>query len=111
IRVIDLAAGTVSTVMFPNPQALQIADRITVVGGNSGLGDTLALDTQTVAPGEGELVLRIVLPDGYKINADAPSQVDWASSGDAVQPSAEHAPFDSTELRLPVTLAEGEATL
>ena len=33
IRVIDLAAGEVSTVTFPNPEMLQIADRPTVVAG------------------------------------------------------------------------------
>ena len=111
IRVIDLATGAVSTVSFPNPQALQMSGQITVAGSNRALGDTLTLDPQTVAPGDGQLILRIVLPEGYKINPDAPSQVEWSSSGPAVSPNVAHAPFDSAELGVPVALTEGEATL
>jgi DNA-binding beta-propeller fold protein YncE len=111
IRVIDLAAGDVSTVVFPNPQALQMQGQITVAGSNRAMGDTQALDAQTVAAGDGELILRIVLPEGYKINPDAPSMVEWTSSGDAVQPNVTRVPFASEEVRVPVALSEGEATL
>ncbi|MGQ9887220.1 MAG: thioredoxin-like domain-containing protein [Aggregatilineales bacterium] len=84
IRVIDLAAQQVTTVVFPNPEALQIGERPTVVAGNSALGAQVALPEQTAAPGDGEIVLDIVLPQGYKLNALAPFSADWATSGAAV---------------------------
>ncbi len=84
IRVIDLAAQQVTTVVFPNPEALQIGERPTVVAGNSALGAQVALPEQTAAPGDGEIVLDIVLPEGYKLNALAPFSADWVTSGEAV---------------------------
>jgi thiol-disulfide isomerase/thioredoxin len=113
IRAIDLEAGTVETVTFPNPQALQIADQITVIGGNSAEGETLVLDDQTVAPGEGEITLRITLPEGYKLNPDAPSRLEWNNSAEAVEidETARAQAIESLEVRVPVTLSEGEDVL
>lgn len=111
IRVIDLASDTVSTVTFPNPDRLQIAGQTTVVGGNAASGETLTLDAQTVAPGDGEIVVTLALPDGYKVNADAPSQVSFASDGEAVTVSADAVPFHDTEIHIPVTLSAGEAAV
>ncbi len=84
IRVIDLAASTVSTVTFPNPAALQIGERVTVVGGNSAQGEQLMLPEQVIAGGQGWIVLNIILPDGYKLNALAPFTAEWTTSGEAV---------------------------
>lgn len=75
IRVIDLEAGTVVTLAFPNPEALQIADQPTVIGGNHMDDVVLTLDPQTVAAGDGEIVLRITLPEGYKRNERAMSHI------------------------------------
>ena len=83
VRVIDLETNIVSTVAFPNPEALQMEGRITVAGGNQAQAMRITLDAQTVAPGAGEIVLRIALPDGYKINEQAPSQVQWNSANGA----------------------------
>ena len=111
IRVIDLETETVSTVEFPNPQALQINGRATVVGGNEFSGAE-TLSEQAVAAGDGEIVLNIMLPDGYKINDLAPSLAEYATSGAGVQlgDASEHT-IEETELRVPVTLVEGEDTL
>ena len=113
VRVLDLAAQTVTTVHFPNPAALQIGERLTVVGGNRLQGELLRLPEQTVAPGAGEVVLRISLPEGYKINPLAPSSIEWNNAGDAVEIAelGRALPVTAPETRLPVTLREGEDTL
>jgi hypothetical protein len=113
IRIIDLDAGTVSTLAFPNPEILQISQQLTVVGGNQALGETVALPEQTVAAGDGELVLRIALPEGFKINEDAPSLAQWTPDGAtvALDDASLTVPIESAELRLPITFTSGEATL
>lgn len=110
IRVIDLEANMVSTVMFPNPEVLQIAGEITVAGSNSASGEQLDLPEQTVAPGEGEIVLNIVLPEGYKINELAPSLAEWRIGNDNAFIAEEDRiqSIDSTEVRVPVRFEEGE---
>ena len=72
IRVLDLTTKQMSTILFPNPEKLQMSDQPTVIGGNSALGETLTLPEQSVAPGDGAITVRIVLPDGYKINRERP---------------------------------------
>lgn len=113
IRVIDLETQQVSTVQFPNPEMLQIGDATTVVGSNRAAGELIVLPEQTVAAGEGAILVRIALPDGYKINADAPSRSEWNNEGESIDiPEAERAqPFDVAEFRVPVTFAEGSDTL
>ncbi|MBZ0290006.1 MAG: redoxin domain-containing protein [Anaerolineae bacterium] len=113
IRVIDLAAKTVSTVQFPNPEALQIGGEITVVGGGQGV--ELSLPLQTVAAGSGEIRLNVVLPEGYKLNANIPFIAEWSSDADAVQIAEadrqQSIPAPQMPLRVPVTLSEGQASL
>jgi DNA-binding beta-propeller fold protein YncE len=113
IRVIDLETSAVSTVTFPNPEALQIEEAVTVVGGNSAVGESLSLPGQTVAAGEGEIVLNIVLPDGFQINDYIDSSATFSSGDGAVMLDEEDATqiIDSQEVRVPVTLEEGSATL
>ncbi len=113
IRVLDLTTNRMSTILFPNPETLQISDQPTVIGGNNAQGETLTLPEQTVAPGDGAITVRIVLPDGYKINPDAPSRSEWNNSSEAIDiPEAERAQrFDSAEFRLPVTLIAGSDRL
>ncbi len=113
IRVIDLQSGQVSTVMFPNPEKLQIGGETTVVGGNVARGELITLPEQTIAAGDGAIRVRITLPDGYRINPDAPSRAEWNNENEAINiPEAERAqPFNSAEFSLPVTLAEGSDVL
>jgi DNA-binding beta-propeller fold protein YncE len=105
IRVLDLASGLVTTVAFPNPAALQIDGRVTVVGGGASDG-RVVLPEQVVAAGAGEVVLRVVLPDGYKINPLAPSSIDWVN-GAALGVPLGAQPIMTPEVRLPVTWVEG----
>ncbi|MEO8607875.1 MAG: thioredoxin-like domain-containing protein [Chloroflexota bacterium] len=113
IRVIDLASKTVSTVQFPNPEALQIGDAVTVVGGIKGAEVTLP--EQTVAAGTGEILLNIALPDGYKLNANIPFIADWSSDADAVKIAdadrEQSIAAPEIPLHVPVTLSEGKALL
>ncbi|MEM6284315.1 MAG: hypothetical protein AAF787_19140, partial [Chloroflexota bacterium] len=109
IRVIDLAESTVSTVTFPNPEALQINGRATVVAGNEFAGAE-TLDAQTVTAGEGEIVLNLLLPEGYKINDLAPS-LAAVSASDGIELDADEYTIEEVELAIPATFTEGEETL
>lgn len=115
IRVIDLEAGIVSTITFPNPAALQIADQVTVVGGNSAAREMLRLEAQTVQAGSGEILLNIALPEGYKLNGLAPFTAAWSSDAEAVQFAEADQYLSIAEPSLPITvpvsLAAGEATI
>lgn len=115
IRVIDVKAGTVNTVVFPNPEALQIANEVTVVGGNAASGVSVTVEAQTVKAGSGQIELNLALPEGYKLNGTAPFLAEWSSDGAAVSFAKE----DQTQsivapklpLSIPVTLSEGKATV
>jgi DNA-binding beta-propeller fold protein YncE len=115
VRIIDLSAKTVSTLIFPNPEALQIGGQVTVIGSNTAQGEALTLPEQTVAPGQGQIVLDIKLPDGYKLNGIAPFTSAWASSGDAIQiadaDKAQSVVAPALPIKVPVTLKGGEASL
>lgn len=114
IRLINLDTNRASTITFPNPQALQIdRDAVTVIGGNQALAETLILPEQAVSAGAGSIVLRLTLPDGYRINALAPSAAGWQGDGTAVliSPDAQTSAITAAEVRIPVTLAEGPGRL
>jgi DNA-binding beta-propeller fold protein YncE len=116
VRVIDLETNTVSTLVFPNPELLQIADRPTVVAGNAADGLQVTLPEQQLAAGEGLIELNLVLPEGYKLNDLAPFSSDWSVlEGDALAINEENRRqriiVPELPLQVPVTLIEGEATL
>jgi thiol-disulfide isomerase/thioredoxin len=112
IRVIDLEAGTVETVQFTNPEALVInRDTVTVLGGNAAEGVQLELDAQTVAAGEGELVLNLTLPSGYKINTLTDSFFNVSVEGEAVTLAEARVLIADKTVTIPVTLVEGDTTL
>ncbi|MCA9913198.1 MAG: hypothetical protein KC496_07605, partial [Anaerolineae bacterium] len=112
IRVIDLEAETVETVQFPNPQQLVIErNDVTILGGNAANAEEITLETQTAAPGDGELTLSLTLPDGYKINDLTDSFVILGSAGEAVQFSQDRSIIEGETVSIPLTLAEGDTTL
>ncbi len=115
VRVIDLQAGEVSTIVFPNPEALQIGDQATVVAGNAAAGLQITLPEQTLAAGEGEIELHISLPEGYKLNNLAPFTSEWMTAGEGVVIAEENLSQRIIEpdlpVRVPVTLHEGEDLL
>lgn len=115
VRVIDLETNEVSTIVFPNPEALQIADQPTVVAGNAAAGLQITLPEQTLAEGEGEIELRINLPEGYKLNNLAPFSSEWTTSSEGVVIAEENLTQSLVEpelpLRVPVMLHAGEDLL
>jgi sugar lactone lactonase YvrE/thiol-disulfide isomerase/thioredoxin len=110
IRVIDLEAGSVSTVAFPNVADLVMAP-VTVIGGNSALGETITLPAQTVNAGAGTVVLNLALPEGYKINDLTASTLRLESAGVAVDAPGEPVAITARETRVPLALEAGEETL
>ncbi len=113
IRVIDLDSGKVSTVVFANPDTLMIVDPVIIVGGNREADPDLTLPEQTVRAGDGQIALDLTLPEGMKINDLIDSAVTYSSDGEAVQITENEATqiIDETEVRIPITLVEGEDTL
>jgi DNA-binding beta-propeller fold protein YncE len=113
IRVIDLAAGEVSTITFPNPEALRIEEDVLVVGGNQAGDPDVTLPEQTVAAGAGEIVLALTLPDGFTINSLIDSFTTFSSDGDHILFDEDDLTsiVDETTIRVPVELVAGEDTL
>ncbi len=113
IRVIDLAAGEVSTVAFPNPEALRIEEDVLVVGGNQTADPDVVLPEQTVAASAGQIVLALTLPEGFTINSLIDSFVTFSSDGDHILFNEDDltSVVDETTIRVPVELTAGEDTL
>lgn len=112
IRIIDLETQTASTVTFSNPEALVLDRRpVTIVGGNAAQGETLALDTQTIAPGEGSLTLDIVIPEGYKLNPLIDSTLEILSAPDVISLEATSYALTGSQVSLPASFSEGDGTL
>ena len=114
IRIVDLAARTVSTLRFANPEALMAGrDRVAVAAPFSG--NEITLEPQTSAPGAGVITLDILLPEGYKLNNLAPFTAEWMPDGAVVQIAEADREQRLVEpplpIRVPATLAEGEAEL
>jgi sugar lactone lactonase YvrE len=113
IRLIDLEEGIVSTITFPNPEALMIEETtITIVEGVQEADETLPV--QQVAAGEGEIVFRVSLPEGFKINDLIESKIRLSTANGRVMVSPMDAFVlidDTREARIPATFEAGDDTL
>ena len=73
------------------------------------------LPTQTVSPGDGDLLIELNIPIGYKLNADAPQRIELSSSGAAITVPEAWADYrevnPETPYNIGLTLSAGEATL
>ena len=72
------------------------------------------LPGHTLAPGEGTLTLRVLLPPGYTFTAEAPSQVKLSSSGPEVvslAPAAAPTGRETFPLKVPLTARPGETRI
>lgn len=83
IRVADVASGTVSTVDFPNAEMLIKVDD-DASGDDGGLpentfisDDAIWLEPQVVRAGPGIVQINVIIPDGYKLNGQAPFTAIW----------------------------------
>ncbi|NDJ76022.1 MAG: redoxin domain-containing protein [Chloroflexi bacterium] len=122
IRVINIAEGTVSTVVFPNVEVLgapAMADDTPAESETSGLGgalgeDVVQLPPQMVAPGEGAIVIDVQMPEGYKLNGQAPFTAIWPEDTVAQIPADLRDYREITPelpVEFPVTFAEGQTEL
>ncbi|MFC1959192.1 thioredoxin-like domain-containing protein [Chloroflexota bacterium] len=102
IRVVDLAAGTVESVVFPNPEVLQ-AERDVVISAAPFTGDRVTFDEQPVAVGEGTVTINFDLPEGYKLNDIATSTVEWQPDGEIAQIADDDLTQEIVDLHEPLT--------
>lgn len=109
IRVIDLAAGVVSTVTFPNVERLITNPLVTVVGGNAAQGEIVALAARTLPPGEATLTIAYELPEGWKINTLTTSLVEISVTGEAAVTAEPEVIVTAEQVEVPFTLTPGEA--
>ena len=107
IRMIDLAAGTVDTLEFSNPEALVIDQQaLTILGGNTADSNIVQLDIQQVAAGEGNISLNLNLPEDFKINPLIDSQLSFAADA-AVLEVAVTVIVAEKRIDIPVTFSAG----
>lgn len=108
IRMIDLAAGAVDTLVFANPEALIIdAEALTLLGGNQGDDELTRLEPQQVAAGEGALNLQLSFADDLKINPLIDSQLMVTLDGEAMI----EAVVAQNAFSLPIIFLEGGGNL
>lgn len=110
IRVADLKTGQVDTVQIKGLEKLRPRARM-----EKFAGESLELPAQAVEPGAATLVLTLELPQGYKLNAQAPStagvttaQIEVAALKDGAQQIFRNPQFP---LSIPVRVSEGETRL
>jgi sugar lactone lactonase YvrE/thiol-disulfide isomerase/thioredoxin len=124
IRIADLASGSVSTVKFPNEQALRLGP-VSVVSKGTPIpaatdapqpdffGEVVRLEPVSAAPGAGRIVLDVLLPEGYALNDQAPFTMHVYNDNPVASVAAEANDLSITvpdmPVTVPVTLAEGEA--
>ncbi len=81
VRVADLETRRVDTLDLRDPDG-----RLAEVGQREGEAPAglpvLRLPEQRVRPGPGRIHLMVQLPEGYKVNDEAPSTIQWRKVGD-----------------------------
>jgi sugar lactone lactonase YvrE len=106
VRVVALPGGDTSTLVLKGieqfePDPLEAGYR----------GNIIDLPAITTGPGDGSITLAVVLPDGYKINDQAPSIVEWSVAGDVVSVADADLTGTTFPQQLPAVFTEGEGTL
>lgn len=108
IRVLDLETETVTTIDFGAGNDILLGtdtpnlDPVTIDPTPSEDG-VIRLETQTIAAGDGQLVIDIQMPEGYKLNELAPFSVN-ATTDAIVGMSEEAASYRELVPALPVQL-------
>lgn len=97
VRVVDLATGTVETLVLkgiedfePRPEDADYK------------GTIVSVPPLELAAGDGQIVLDVALPDGYKVNEEAPSSAVVTVEGEAVSIADEDTTVDLTGASFPV---------
>lgn len=109
IRVVDLSSGETNTLVLKGIQRfLPDADA------DNFFGQVLQLDPIRVGAGSGEVVLDVRLPEGYKVNDQAPYSMAWGVTGDVavLEPNANRSIVaPQFPLHLAATFQPGQGTL
>ncbi len=109
VRVVDLSSKMVTTL------GLQGLDPPAPVKPHIAALEPVSLPPARVEPGNGSLVVTLVIPAGYKLNPLAPSEVEVSSAGQAVRFKGDASSVAVTKprfpLRVPVKLAVGSGNL
>jgi DNA-binding beta-propeller fold protein YncE len=115
IRVIDVASGETTTVVFPNPELLSKTAALADTPPSDFFGDVVTLNLAQINAGAGTFTLNIALPDGYKMNDSAPFQWYIYQDNAAVQVAAEANNLRVVSPQMPLNMAAtftpGQATI
>jgi hypothetical protein len=79
IRVVDLDTLETSTLVLKGMERFMAG-----AGEDNFRGEVLTLEPVEIGAGAGQLLLDVRLPEGYKLNELAPSQMAWRSEGETV---------------------------
>lgn len=109
VRVIDLASKETTTLVLKGIERFMASP-----DDEDFAGKVVQLDPTEVGAGSGKVVLDIELPEGYKVNDQAPSSMAWKVDGDVVVlPSDANRSIVAPEfpLELDATFDRGEGKL
>lgn len=79
IRTYDITTGATATLVLRGIEAF-----LPPAGTDGYRGTIVELPPVAVAAGSGRVLLDVIIPDGYKVNPDAPSRFDWSVDGPGV---------------------------
>ncbi len=99
VRIADLETREVSTLVLIDNEGLLTRQP----AGTEYSGKVITLDTQEVALGTGEVVLDVVIPEGYKVNDLAPFSMEWQNDGSSISFEEEGANRRIIEPAFPIT--------
>jgi DNA-binding beta-propeller fold protein YncE len=109
VRVIDQTTGETTTLVLTG------LERYIIDSGEDVFpGRTITLNQVEVAPGAGNLVLKVDLPSGYKVNPLAPSRFEWKVDGGVADlaPEATGSVVNpSFPLEIPTTFNSGNGSI
>ncbi len=99
IRVVDLPTGDTSTIVLKGIEAYEPRP-----DDADYRGVLVTLDPVDLAAGDGEIVLDLVLPAGYKLNGEAPSSLLLTVEGEAISLEDDARSVDLTGATLPASV-------
>ena len=109
VRIIDLATGTARTLVLSGIERFAPP-----AGDDDYAGKLVSLPPVDVAEGPVSFVLDIDLPEGYKVNEDAPSTMAWTEEGSVAVFAADADRFitgTTFPLTVEATLSSGSGTV
>lgn len=122
IRVADIVTETVTTVTFPDAALLtdtETASTVSDFDSTFGASDLMhenaqVLAPQTVSAGEGTIQIHALMPEGYKLNDQAPFTAIWTENTVAQIPAEQRdyrVILPDLPVEFPVTFVEGQTEL